>query len=208
MRRLPRALSQSFLRTGDLCGETAWPARRYGTVALRTRWEAVHDGYVEHADGHDVGHGPYLAPHARVSGAGDSRGHKVPALVMERQPLALVWLLGLRVYLGVIFVGSLIWEVLHLPLYTIWTAGALREQAFAAGHCSLGDLLIAASTLTLALLLVGDRRWPRERFGPTAILTIAFGLVYTVFSEWLNVVARAAWAYSDWMPIVSIAGLE
>ncbi len=127
---------------------------------------------------------------------------------MERQPLALVWLLGLRVYLGVILVGSLIWEVLHLPLYTIWTAGALREQAFAAGHCTLGDLLIAASTLTLALLLVGDRRWPRERFWPTAILTIGFDLVYTVFSEWLNVVARAAWTYSDWMPIVSIAGLE
>jgi len=120
----------------------------------------------------------------------------------------LVWLLGLRVYLGVILVGNLAWESLHLPLYTIWTAGTLREQAFAAGHCTLGDLLIAVSSLTLALLLVGDHRWPRERFWPTAILTIGFGLLYTVFSEWLNVVARAAWAYSDWMPIVSIAGLE
>ncbi len=62
----------------------------------------------------------------------------------------------------------------HLPLYAIWTAGTLREQAFAAGP----------------------------------ILTIAFGLAYTAFSEWLNVFVRASWAYSDWMPIVSIAGLK
>ena len=39
-------------------------------------------------------------------------------------------------------------------------------------------------------------------------LTIAFGLAYTVFSEWLNVVVRAAWAYADWMPIIPIAGLR
>ena len=81
-----------------------------------------------------------------------------------------------------------------------------REQAFAAGHCTLGDLVIAACALTLALLLAGVPRWPRDRFWPIAILTVAFGVAYTVFSEWLNVVVRAAWAYSDWMPIVSVAG--
>src|SRR6266478_1886264 len=59
------------------------------------------------------------------------------------------WLLGLRVYLGVILVGNLIWETLHLPLYTIWTTGTLWEQAFAVVHCTFGDLLIAVSTLTL-----------------------------------------------------------
>jgi hypothetical protein len=64
------------------------------------------------------------------------------------------------------------------------------------------------SALTLALLLAGDQRWPRERFWPIAILTIAFGLGYTAFSEWLNVFVRAAWAYSDWMPIISVAGLK
>ncbi len=120
------------------------------------------------------------------------------------QPLP--WLAGLRVYLGLAFVGSLVWEVLHLPLYTIWTAGTLREQAFAAGHCTLGDLVIGACALMLALLLAGAPGWPRDRFWPVAILTVAFGLAYTVFSEWLNVVVRAAWAYSDLMPVVSIAG--
>jgi hypothetical protein len=80
---------------------------------------------------------------------------------MARQPLE--WLLALRVYFGVVLAGNVIWEVLHLPLYAIWRTGTLREQAFAPGHCTLGDLLIAMSALMLALLLAGDQRWPRER---------------------------------------------
>jgi len=74
--------------------------------------------------------------------------------------------------------------------------------------CTLGDLVIAACALTLALLLVGAPDWPRDRFWPVAILTVAFGLAYTAFSEWRNVVARASWAYSDWMPVIPIAGLS
>jgi hypothetical protein len=72
-------------------------------------------------------------------------------------------------------------------------------------HSTLGDLVIAACALTLALLLVGAPDWPRDRFWPVAILTVAFGLAYTVFSEWRNVVARASWA---WMPVIPIAGLS
>ena len=116
------------------------------------------------------------------------------------------WLSGLRGYLGFALAGNLIWEVLHLPLYTIWTTGSVREQAFAVAHCTLGDLLIAISTLMLALILAGDHAWPRRRFWPVAILTIAFGVGYTAFSEWLNVVVRASWAYSEWMPVISLLG--
>ena len=119
-----------------------------------------------------------------------------------------VWLLSLRVYFGLILIGNLIWETLQLPLYTIWMAGASSERAFAVLHCTLGDVLIAGSTLTLALIITGDHRWPQLRFSLIASLTIVLGLAYTVFSEWLNVMVRAAWAYSDWMPIIPIAGLR
>ena len=122
--------------------------------------------------------------------------------------VASAWLLTLRLYLGLLLIGDLIWEALQLPLYTIWTTGTPWEQAFAVVHCTLGDLVIAACALTLALLLVGVPGWPRNRFWPVAILTVAFGLAYTVFSEWRNVVARASWAYSDWMPVIPIAGLS
>src|SRR3546814_14199281 len=84
-----------------------------------------------------------------------------------------------------------------MTLYTIWREGTWSEIAFAALHCTGGDILIALSSLTLALLLVGNGAWPCERFRPVAVLAIAFGVGYTIFSEWLNVVVRSAWAYSD-----------
>ena len=114
------------------------------------------------------------------------------------------WLRGLRIYLAVILAGNLVWEVLHLPLYTIWQTGSLREQAFAVLHCTLGDLLIATTSLVLALLLAGDAAWPVRRAWPVAALTILFGVSYTIYSEWLNVSVRAAWAYSEWMPVIAI----
>lgn len=57
------------------------------------------------------------------------------------------------------------------------------------------------------LLLAGDG-WPHERcaFRRVAAITIAGGVGYTVFSEWLNTTVRKSWAYSELMPIVP--GLE
>ena len=114
----------------------------------------------------------------------------------------------LRMYLLSIGVGNLIWETVHLPLYTIWKTGTAREQAFAVLHCTAGDVLIALSSLTLALLLAGDERWPWSRFVTVAALAVTFGITYTAFSEWLNVVVRGTWAYSEYMPVVSVAGFR
>lgn len=86
-------------------------------------------------------------------------------------PASYAWLRGLRVYLGITAIGNLIWEALQLPLYSIWNTGTFREQAFAVAHCTLGDLLIALTSLTLALLLAGSDSWPRDRFWLVAILT-------------------------------------
>ena len=118
------------------------------------------------------------------------------------------WLRGLRGYLAVIAVGDLVWETLHLPLYTIWWTGTVRENAFAVVHCTLGDLLIALSALTLSLALAGNRDWPARRFRRVAALATTFGVGYTVFSEWLNIVVRAAWAYSELMPIIPAFGFD
>ena len=131
----------------------------------------------------------------------------LPGDLRARETLS-AWLRGLRLYLGAMLLGHLLWESLQLPLYTIFSTGTLREKAFAVVHCTLGDLLIALSTLTLALIFAGSETWPRERFWPVAVLTILFGLAYTVFSEWLNVVVRASWAYSERMPVVSAFGVR
>ena len=116
------------------------------------------------------------------------------------------WLQALRTYFAVVAVGNLTWEVLHLPLYALWTTGSRSEQVFAVAHCTGGDLLIALSSLMLSLLVAGDRGWPHRSFTPVAMLAVALGVAYTGFSEWLNVEVRKAWGYSDLMPVLKIAG--
>lgn len=118
------------------------------------------------------------------------------------------WHAALRRYGVVVALGNLAWEFLHMPLYTIWSTGSWREIAFAGVHCTGGDVLIALSSLLASLLLVGSGAWPFTRFIPVAALTILLGVAYTAFSEWLNIVVRAAWAYSDLMPVISILGFH
>ena len=102
--------------------------------------------------------------------------------------------------------GNLAWETAQLPLYTIWRTGTWLENGFAVVHRTGGDLLIGTAALLLALVLSGTPAWPAQGFATTTALTIGFGVAYTAFSEWLNIVRRAAWAYSDLMPVVTISG--
>ena len=117
-----------------------------------------------------------------------------------------LWHAVLRRYLVAIALGNLVWEFAHMPLYTIWVAGTWGEIVFAAVHRTGGDILIALSSLTVALLTIGSGAWPFERFRAVAGLTIVLGIAYTTFSEWLNIIVRAAWAYSDLMPVLPIFG--
>lgn len=118
--------------------------------------------------------------------------------------LGSTWLVALRRYLSFVALANLIWEFMHLPLYTIWAEGSVRGLVFAAVHCAGGDVLIGGAALVLALLLAGNPGWPARGFRLVAALTVAFGVAYTVFSEWLNIVVREAWAYSDLMPIIPV----
>ena len=120
---------------------------------------------------------------------------------------ATTWLAALRRYIAFVAVANLLWEVAQLPLYTIWQKGSAREIAFAAVHCTGGDVLIAGTTLLGALLLCGNSHWPRERYLAIAALTLFAGLGYTAFSEWLNTSVRSSWTYSESMPTLSAIGI-
>lgn len=121
-----------------------------------------------------------------------------------------LWLPTLRRYLLFLAGAHLVWETLHLPLHTIWKEGTLSELAYAVVHCTGGDLLIALSSLVLALVLIGDGSWPERRYNAVVALAMIFGLGYTIFSEWLNIVVRQSWAYSEMMPVIPVidAGLS
>ena len=108
-------------------------------------------------------------------------------------------------YLSATLIGNVVWEILHLPLYTLWATGTATYLAFVVAHCTAGDLMIATGTLFLAKAVAG-RDWPRRNYGRVAVITILFGLAYTVFSEWLNVSFRGSWAYAAAMPVVPVVG--
>lgn len=116
------------------------------------------------------------------------------------------WLVAFRRYLGVTAGGHLVWETAHAPLYGIWEDGSAAQIAFAIVHCSGGDLLIALSALVGALLVAGSPGWPIERFRSVTALTLAFGVAYTVYSEWLNVSVRGSWSYAERMPLLPPLG--
>ncbi|MBI4184446.1 MAG: hypothetical protein HY521_10650 [Proteobacteria bacterium] len=120
------------------------------------------------------------------------------------------WLRALRRYLVFVALSNLAWEFAQLPLYTIWETGSPFDLAFAALHCTGGDALIALASVMLALFLIGDRTWPACGHRRVAALAVAFGVSYTVFSEWLNIEVREAWAYRDTMPVIPVidAGLS
>ncbi len=117
-----------------------------------------------------------------------------------------LWLLVLRRYLLVMAFGNLAWEFAHMPLYTLWETGSAREIAFAALHCTGGDVLIALGSLAAALVLLRRGAWPQAGYRTAAAAAIAFGLAYTVFSEWLNIQVRGTWAYRDIMPVIPMIG--
>lgn len=116
------------------------------------------------------------------------------------------WLTAVRRYLAISTLGHLAWEFAQMPFYTIWRDGSLPEILFAGLHCTGGDLLISGAALVAALFLAGHGSWPGRSFGAVAVLTLAIGLAYTVFSEWLNTEIRGSWAYADFMPVLPVIG--
>lgn len=116
------------------------------------------------------------------------------------------WPGALRRYVAVVIVANLAWEIAQLPLYTIWSESTPRDIAFAIAHCTAGDFVIATVSLVIALLLVADAGWPATGAVRVAIVAIAIGVSYTIFSEWLNIVVRKSWQYAAGMPVLPYLG--
>jgi hypothetical protein len=110
------------------------------------------------------------------------------------------WLRSLRAYTMVLVPAMLAWEVAQLPLYTLWRDGGWGTIVYAVLHCTLGDALIGVAALAWALLLAGEEAWPARGFTRVLGAAVTIGVAYTIYSEWLNVEIRQAWAYAEAMP--------
>lgn len=103
---------------------------------------------------------------------------------------------------------SLAWELAQLPLYTLWREAEPAYIAFAVAHCTLGDVLIGASALLLALVLGREGALVHWRRGRIAFLTALLGAGYAVVSEWMNIAILGSWAYAESMPTIDLAGFQ
>jgi len=111
-------------------------------------------------------------------------------------------------YLPWMFALSLAWEAAHVRLYTIWQEAAAAYIAFSIAHCTLGDVLIGAAALALALLAGRAGPLLQWRWDRIAAVTAITGTGYTLFSEWMNITLLRSWTYSKAMPTLDIAGFE
>ena len=112
------------------------------------------------------------------------------------------WLLCVRRFLASSIALHLVWEILQLPLYTLWRTGSVPERLFAVVHCTIGDGMIAGLSLLVALAAFASERWPESGVRKIWLAMLALGVAYTIYSEWLNVTVRGSWAYAAQMPTV------
>jgi hypothetical protein len=103
---------------------------------------------------------------------------------------------------------SLVWETAQLPLYTLWEDAALSVIAYAVVHCTLGDVAIGTSALVIALVLTRAKAADAWNLCAVLPLLVATGIGYTAWSEYVNTVVQADWAYSALMPVANMGGFR
>jgi hypothetical protein len=127
----------------------------------------------------------------------------VTAWYRDRTALAFI---GTR-FLPLLAFLNLAWEVAQLPLYTIWREAGAGYITYAVAHCTVGDLLLGA--VALALALTATRAGPLASWRWLAIGSAAtlLGVAYTAASEWMNTSLRPAWQYSELMPTLHVGSI-
>ncbi len=103
---------------------------------------------------------------------------------------------------------NLAWEAAHVRLYTLWDEAEPAYIAFSVVHCTLGDVLIGAAALALALIAGREAELARWRWRRIAVVTVLAGAGYTVYSEWMNITVLRSWTYAESMPKLELAGFE
>jgi len=113
------------------------------------------------------------------------------------------WSFILQRYLPRLALYSLVWEILQLPLYTLWDEPDPFKIGLSLMHCTVGDAMIGTAALVIALIVIraGNRAsWPIIRIG---MWTVSVAVTYTILSERVNL-ALGNWSYSAWMPILPL----
>lgn len=97
---------------------------------------------------------------------------------------------------------ELVWEIVQLPLYTLWEQSHWTYILFSLLHCTAGDLLIALIVFEIMAVLNGTRHWFIHASSLNGMLFTGIGLAYTIYSELHNVNITRAWSYTNYMPLI------
>lgn len=99
-----------------------------------------------------------------------------------------------------------IWEIAHLPLYTLWAEQWMAASLRAALHCTLGDIALAFTSIMIPLsgAWIGAYRATPLR---VAVTTVLIGLALTGVIETVSVGWLQRWSYAPAMPIVPLIGI-
>ena len=109
-------------------------------------------------------------------------------------------------YAGIASPMFVVWEIAHLPLYTIWAEKGVRASIWAALHCTVGDIFIAFVTIVGALISAVFAPGLRT-VRAIAAITILSGLVITGAIEVASVQWLGRWAYGPLMPVEPFFGV-
>lgn len=115
-------------------------------------------------------------------------------------------LVAINRYIMTTLIGNLIWESAQLPLYRIWYHAGMGRLALIVCLGVAGDIAIAIVALILGICLCGADGWPKRRFWPVAGFVMAFGLCYTLGSEYIHL-QRDTWHYAAIMPRIPQLGI-
>ena len=104
------------------------------------------------------------------------------------------------------FFLNFFWEVVHTSFYTLKDSD-FSTMLYGWVHCSWVDVLITLGSFWLISLMMWSRRWFLRSSRVSFICFIAAGVVYTCFSEWMNVHIVKSWGYDESMPIIPLIGV-
>ncbi len=104
------------------------------------------------------------------------------------------------------FFLNFFWEVVQTYFYTIRDS-PFNTMLYGWIHCTLGDVIITIGSFWLVSILSRNRRWFLMLNRLSFIGFIIVGIVYTLFSEWLNVHIFRSWGYNESMPIIPLIGV-
>jgi hypothetical protein len=104
------------------------------------------------------------------------------------------------------FVLNATWEWIQSPFFIDITSD-LNTIIWYRIHCTLGDSLILITGYILTSFYYWNFNWVHHSNVKHHVVFVVMGVIYTLFSEYLNVYVNNSWSYSDYMPLLPFVNI-